>query len=154
MNEEEMQMTLNDLHKSFATLTQADQKYANIFLHDIQSGNITLETGKTFRDYITEYQHSAKANQINQISDILGLYKAKLQTIMNSGVAESNINEYGRFDDLKNSVNKAKAKSYFEKLEGSTISPFKVSMKTSDLLKRFIVSDGLELEQLNDENKH
>lgn len=26
---------LDELHKSFATLTQEEQKYANIFLHDV-----------------------------------------------------------------------------------------------------------------------
>lgn len=35
---EEKEQVLNELHKSFATLSQEEQKYANIFLHDIQSG--------------------------------------------------------------------------------------------------------------------
>ncbi len=152
LSEEELQQTLNDLHKSFARLTQEEQKYANIFLHDVQRNDITLESGKTFRDYITEYQKRDKANQIDQISEFLGLDKYKLQTIMNLYVKSSNINEYGRFDELKESVDKTKAKLYFEKIEGTTISPFKVSIKVSELLKRFITSGGFELERPGEGN--
>ena len=35
---------------------------------------------------------------------------------MNSGMSETSINEYGQFDDLNNTVDKYKAKAYFEKL--------------------------------------
>ena len=46
-----------ELHKTFATLSQEEQKYANIFLHDIERGDVTPEEGKTLRDYITEYNN-------------------------------------------------------------------------------------------------
>src|SRR5699024_5274621 len=57
---EEIQKTLNELHKSFASLSQEEQKFANIFLHDVERGEAGLVEGKSFRDYITEYQLSAK----------------------------------------------------------------------------------------------
>lgn len=47
---------LNELHKSFAALTHDEQRIANIFLHDVQRGDVKLQEGKSFRDYITEYQ--------------------------------------------------------------------------------------------------
>ena len=34
--------------------------------------------------------------------------------MMNSNITPGNINEYGRFDDLKNTIDKEKAKLYFE----------------------------------------
>ena len=46
---------MTDLHKSFAFLTQEEQKYANTFLHDVQTGDVKIVDGKTFRDYIFEY---------------------------------------------------------------------------------------------------
>ena len=145
VDSEQMQTVLNDLHKSFASLTQEEQKYANIFLHDIQSGNVTIEANKTFREYITEYQFNAKNEEIQNISQVFGLNKTKLRNMMNSGIAESNINEYGRFDELKNTVDKDKAKVYFEKLEGKTIPPFKINIKTHNLLQKFIISGGFEI---------
>jgi len=149
MNEEEMLLTLNDLHKSFATLTREEQKYANIFLNDVQRGDANLESGKFFRDYITEYQYKAKDTQIREVSYLFGLDEERLRGMMSSKVCDSNINEFGHFDDLKDSVDKTKARAYFENLEGTAISPLKVNIRISDLLKRFIVSGGFELEQMD-----
>ncbi len=65
ITEEQLQASLDELHKSFATLTQDEQKYAEIFLHDVQRGEVVVEDGKTLRDYITEYQYKAKNDQIH-----------------------------------------------------------------------------------------
>ncbi len=142
---DKIQKTLDELHKSFASLTQEEQKYANIFLHDVQSGNVTILTDKTFREYITEYQFKAKNAEIHNISQLFGLNENKLRNIMNSGITESNINEYGRFDDLKNTVDKKMAKVYFEKLEDVTIQPFKINIRVHSLLQKFIISGGFEI---------
>ena len=142
---EQKQATLDELHKSFASLTQEEQKYANIFLHDVQNGDATLEAGKTFRDYITEYQYNAKNDQIKRISLLLGLDETKLRNMMNAGLNEININEFARFDDLKNTVDRQKAKEYLEQLEGVTIQNFRVNIKVHNLLLRFIVSGGFEI---------
>jgi len=145
ITEEQIQQTLDDLHKSFATLSQEEQKYANIFLHAVQNGDAVFEENKCFRDYITDYQFRAKNDQICNITKLLGLDEGKLRTLMNSGVNENNFNEYGRFDDLKESVDKSKAKEYFEKLEGTSIPPFKVNIKIQNLLLKFIISGGFEV---------
>jgi type I restriction enzyme, R subunit len=142
----ELQNTLDELYKSFATLTQEQQKYANLFIRDVQSGVANLENGKTFREYITEYEFNAKNDQIKRISTILGLDESKLRSLMASGLTEVNINEYGRFDELRNTVDKNKAKKYFEKLEGMTIPPFKINIRVHNLLQRFIIEDGFDLE--------
>lgn len=142
----ELQNTLDELHKSFAFLTQEEQKYANIFIHDVQSGVAKLESGKTFREYITVYQYNAKNDQIKKITNALALEESKLRSLMDMGINELNINEYGRFDELKNTVNKIKAKEYFEKLEGVSIAAFKVNIKIHNLLQKFIIEGGFDLE--------
>lgn len=140
-----LQDTLDELHKSFATLTQEEQKYANIFIHDVQSGVINIKNGKSFREYITEYQYNAKNDQIKKTATILGLDEEKLRNLIDSNLNETNINQYGRFDLLKNTVDKEKAKVYFEKLEGKTIPPFKVNIKIQNLLQKFIIEGGFEI---------
>lgn len=137
---------LNELHKTFAGLLQEEQKYANIFLHDVQCGEAEVEEGKSFRDYITEYQHRAKNDQIYRCAVLLGLDEVKLRNMMGLKLTEININEYGRFDELKKSVDKEKAKEYFERIEGSTLIPPKVNMKVDKLLREFILSGGFEIE--------
>ena len=147
VDEAEKQKTLDDLHRSFAMLTQEEQKYANIFLHDVDSGNAKMESGKTFRDYITEYQTRAKNDQIHRISRFLGLNEKKLCNLMAANVTETSINEFGRFDELKASVDKNKAKEYFEKLEGAKIPPFKINIRVHNLLQKFILSGGFDIEE-------
>jgi len=69
--------------------------------------------------------------------------------MMNSAITESTLNNYDRFVKLKNSVDKIKVKTYFEKLENKTIKPFQVNIKVSNLLKEFILNDGIDLESKN-----
>lgn len=141
----EIEKTLNELHKSFATLSQEEQKYANIFIHDIQNGDIQIDSSKTFREYVALYQANAENSQIMKLVELFGLDSKKLKEMINLNVTESNINDYGRFDDLKNSVDKTKAKLYFEELEGCKLPIPKVNIKVHKLLKDFILSGGYEI---------
>lgn len=142
----EVEKTLDELHKSFASLTQEEQKYAEIFLRDVQRGDVKIVKGKAFKDYITEYMFNAKNDQIHKISNILGLDESQLREMMDSIVTEQNINEFGRFNDLKETVDKAKAKEYFEEIEGKSIPAFKVNIKVQSLLQKFILEGGFEIE--------
>ena len=64
---EDIEKAETELHKTFAMLTQEEQKYANIFLHDIQRGDVEITSGKTLRDYINDYLLKAKNNQIHSL---------------------------------------------------------------------------------------
>ncbi|WP_323593710.1 type I restriction endonuclease subunit R [Aliarcobacter butzleri] len=141
----EIEKTLNELHKSFATLSQEEQKYANIFIHDIQNGDIQIDSNKTFREYVAQYQANAENSQIMKLVELFGLDNEKLKEMINLNVTESNINDYGRFDDLKNSVDKEKAKAYFEEIEGCKLPIPKVNIKVHNLLKDFILKGGYEI---------
>ena len=145
VSKEFVEEALNDLHKSFASLTQEQQKYANIFLHDVQRGDIKVDKDKSIMDYITEYQTKASNDRISRIADTFGLDETKIRNIMNLHVNKSNINEYGRFDDLKSTVDKKKAREYFEKVEGRKIKPFEVNMMIDEYLRNFILDDTFEI---------
>lgn len=149
---EELESILNELHKSYASLSQEEQKYAQIFIHDIQSGNIIVENGKTFREYITEYTHRAENDQIRQISNVLGLDETKLRNIINLKVNENNINEFGRLDELLQSVDINKAKAYFESSLGQELTIFDVNIEVRELLRKFILSNGFNLEDYKPNN--
>lgn len=142
---EETAAVLDELHKSFATLTQEEQKYANIFLHDVQTGDVKVEEGKTLRDYITEYMASAKNDQIHRFSVAIGVDENELRSFMQAKVTEANINEFGRFDKLKATVNTETARAYFEKVGGAPVKRFKVPMKIDQILRKFILEDGFDV---------
>ncbi|MCH7308135.1 HsdR family type I site-specific deoxyribonuclease [Acinetobacter sp. NIPH 1852] len=130
---------LNELHKSFAALTHDEQRIANIFLHDVQRGDVKLQEAKSFRDYITEYQFKAKEDEIHEIAHSLGLDEKKLRQLINAHVNEGNIDEFGRFGQLLSTVDKAKAKQYFERKEEQAIPAFKVKVKTDKFLREYIL---------------
>ncbi|MFK4474781.1 hypothetical protein ABH897_004549 [Paenibacillus sp. RC73] len=64
-----------------------------------------------------------------------------------ANVTKASINEFGRFDDLKASVDKAKAKDYFEKLEYAKIPIFKINIKVHNLLQKFILKGRFDIEE-------
>ena len=133
-----------ELHKTFATLSQEDQKYANIFLHDIERGevkNISL----SFREQIVKYKTKDKDAQIQKLVKALGVDETKLKNMIEKHPEEANLNEFGMFDDLKSTVDKSKAKEYFEKLDETELTKVKVNQKTSKLLKEFILRGGFDI---------
>ena len=145
-SKESVEKALNELHKTFATLSAEEQHYANIFLHDVQRGDVTIEEGKTLRDYITEYQCQQQEDNIHRFASLLGVYEEKLRELMNLHLTEANINEFGRLDDLKKTVDKEKAKQFFEKREQKKLPPLKVNMRIDKLLRTFILSGGFDIE--------
>ena len=140
-----VERVLSELHKSFTVLSQEEQKYANIFLHDVQIGEINIDESKTFRDYVVEYQYNAKNNQISRFANILGVNEEKLRELMSYKLNEDNINEFGRFDELKKTADKEKARDYFETTDVTKLYPPKVNLKLDKLLRDFILSGGFEL---------
>lgn len=160
-SEEERQSILQALHRSFALLSQEEQKYANIFLHEVESGEAVMDKGKTFHDYVVEYMNRAKNTKIHHVAGIFGLNEQMLVEIMRSDVTSENLNSYNRFDLLTKTVDKAKAKAYFESVEGVKLLPFRVAPKVDNFLKEFILSNGdislqpvyAKLESLQDDKR-
>ena len=136
-----------ELHRSFASLSQDDQRFAELFLHDVERGDAALEDGKTLRDYITSYARKAKNAQVERIVEALGIDGELLATMAALDLTESNINEFGRFDDLKDSVDKVRAKAFFEQKEGKTLPLFKVNTRAAALLKKFILEGGFDIDE-------
>ena len=134
-----------ELHRSFASLPQDEQRLAELFLHDVERGDAVLEEGKTLRDYITAYGRREKDGQFDRMVEALGVDRELLVEMAGLNLTETNLNEYGRFDRLKESVDRALARAYFEGVEGAPVAPFKVNVKAADLLKRFVLEGGFEL---------
>ena len=136
--------TLAELHRSFTSLSQEDQKFAEIFLHDIQRGDVQIDPHRTFRDYLTDYKTAAKNKEVAAIVSALGVDASKLIALLNTHLTEANLNEYGRFDDLRGTVDQEKAKAYFDGHEGVSLPIFKVKIKVAKLLSDFLLRGGVE----------
>ena len=66
--------------------------------------------------------------------------------MMKLTITHSNLNEYGRFDELVNSVDFLKAKDFFEKKFNREMSKFEINMEVISLLEIFILSNGIDVD--------
>ena len=147
---EKLKKIEDELHRVFAVLTQEEQKYADIFLHDIQRGDVQVKENKTLYEYINDYIYEAKNDRVHKLAKLLGLDEDKLRDLMKLRLTEANINEFGRFEDLKKTVNKEKAKAYLEwRDKGVIILPI-VMMEVDALLRKFILSGGMDFRMPKD----
>ncbi len=143
---EKIEMMKMELHKTFAVLSQEEQKYANLFLHDIERGDVSVDGSMTLRDCIAAYQYQAKNDQVHRFAEVFGLEEDRLRAMMALNLNENNLREFDRFDKLKATVDKDKAQTYFEKIESKKLIRPVVNRKIDQILKEFILSGGFELE--------
>jgi len=134
-----------ELHKSFASLSQEEQRYAELFMHDVERGEIDLEEDKTLRDYITYYANNAKNSQVEKIVKAFGVDGSLLNEMMRLDLTEASLNEFGRFDRLKATIDKPLAKAFFDKPE-SPVSQFTANILAAKLLRSFILEGGFDLD--------
>ena len=137
---------LKELRRSFAILSQEQQKYARIFLTDVQQGNIIVEDDKTLIDYINQYQAEAHNDRIHRFAVAIGVDEVMLRDFMDRGVVMDDINAFGRFDRLKATVDKDVAKAYFEEAEGKPIKAFRIPAMIDKILRLFISSGGFDID--------
>ena len=135
------------LHESFPTLSQEDQKYANQILFDIQNGTLILNKNDshTFGDYINQYKAREKNDQIHKFASKIGYSEDILRNLVNERPTEANINVYGRFDALRNTLDADKAQEYFSAIEGKKIPKPLAKSKAENLARDFIIKGGYDL---------
>lgn len=137
-----LEKTLKELHKSFSMLSQEEQKYAKIFIHDIEAGNINIIPGKSFREYISEMMKSAENDRINLVVKRLGCYEKLLREMLERKVTKETIEAHGKFDELKATVDIQKARKFFISVEQDNYQESRLAMYIVRYLRRFLLSGG------------
>lgn len=149
-NSDYIQETLQELHRSFSMLPQQEQKYGQIFINDVRSGNAKLELDKTFREYIIDYQKQDEERKIKTISDQLGSNKELLRKLFERRVTEYSIDRHGDFSQLKSTVNKEKARRLFYIVLEDKYDDSRLSMYIDNYLRDFLLEDDDPYEVSND----
>jgi type I restriction enzyme R subunit len=95
---------------------------------------------------------AAKNDQIHKVAVSIGVDETMLRDMISLNLNESNINEFGRFDALKATVDVSRAKEYFERISAyaeqlvSVKLPIpKVRMRVDKLLRDFIIMGGVDI---------
>ncbi|MBR5757591.1 MAG: hypothetical protein IKX88_03225, partial [Thermoguttaceae bacterium] len=139
---EEVDAVLVDHHRQFGVLTQEEQRCANNFLHDVQQGNVFVEPGKTFREYVAEYSRNDKLDRIRNFADALGLNFDELRFFIEQHRKGEDVRSFNKFDKLAGSIDKGKARAFLESKLGKTLKPFQVSTYAKTELIEFIESEA------------
>ena len=133
-----------ELHQTFAYLTQEEQKAAALFLSDIESGDLKIDpdTDKTFRDYITDYLQRDYDDKVHAFAQTLGLNEPKLRALLKQRLPEKLLDQNPDYKALINECDLAQAKSYLESHEHRKLSPPLVKAHLRQHLRHFLLSDG------------
>ena len=141
-DQETLDKTLTDLHKSFSMLSAEEQKYANVFLHDVQAGNARIIPGKSFRDYISDLMKGAENARIKRVVRRLGCYERLLREMLAKKVTKETIEAHGKFDELKASVDYVRATEFFIVVERQSFRESRLAMLVDAYLRHFLLSGG------------
>ena len=77
--------------------------------------------------------------EINKLVDDLGLDKDLLKILIARKPTAATLDEFDYYTKLKSSVDREKAKQYFEKETGKTLSDLQVNIQVDTLLREFIL---------------
>ena len=130
---------LQELHKTFASLPQKDQRTAIMILHDIQRGDLRPEAGKTIQDYINEYQLKELHKQIVILSEATGINISMMERLMLDSPTEETLNAFNRFEELRLTLDPLKTRTFITRVEGTEPKARMVLAKGAKLLKDFIL---------------
>ncbi len=136
------QKALDELHKSFASLSQEDQNFARQFLNDIENG-LVIDDGKELTDYIAEYKARAYNDKVHEIADGLGLNEEKLKELISLHPVESTINAFNKYDELFSELDISKAKDFLEKKLGRELPKRRDVIMAADEYLRNVILNGI-----------
>ena len=129
---------LEELHHSFATLSKEDQKFAELFLHDVQSGDIELDPSLALSDYIAYYKQKDANDKVEKVIQNLGLDGDLLRSMLARKYTRENL-DLGRLNRLKATVDREKAKVYFNEERKLFL-----NIRIDEFLREFIVGGAAE----------
>ena len=88
---------------------------------------------------------TVKEQRISHLAEVFGLNHELLSTMMSMRVTEQNIDEFGRFTNLQNTINIEKAQAYFRDSKGENMTIFEAHVKAGDLLRKLILRNGFDI---------
>lgn len=142
-SEDEKAKALDELHRSFATLNQEEQQYANIFLHDVQRGEVAVDSAKTLRDYITEYMAKAKNDRIHRFAETFGMNEDLLREMMNSYIP-GDIIPLDKLEELERTIDRERAVEWIKKKYGESLPQYRIVARMDKLIRTFIEAGGYD----------
>lgn len=153
VSSEEVEELKSNLHKNFANLASDRQVFAEMIINDLENGDLRIVEGRDFNYYINAYSISELDKQIVELVKFSELDEHRLRELMALKLNENNLNEYGRFDVLLNSINYDLVRAKLSALKGDIVPPFKAKLYMNKVLRKFLLEDPFSLEEYNNIHK-
>jgi Type I site-specific restriction-modification system, R (restriction) subunit and related helicases len=146
-NKADQDAALDELHKSFSTLTQDEQKQASIIIQDIYTGILVVDPSKTIKDYLGEYLAKIRNTNIKKMSDFLGISEDNLRKFVDEA-EKSDLDSFGRLTLLKSLVDKQILREKLQKKFGKPFSIPKTNIELDKLIRSFIEVGGFDIDDV------
>ena len=140
---QEVEALRKELQRSFSSLSQDEQRHAEVFLRDVESGKRAVESGKTMRDYLTEMLRTELDQKIDWVADVTGVDRGLLTQLVASAPTEGTLNTYGRFDALRATISVADVKRQLASGGGSD---FMARKTATEVLRSFLLTGTMPKE--------
>ncbi len=121
---------IHEMEANFGVLSEEQQKYARQILEDIKKGTLALVDGKTFLQYIQEYQEKTIRANIHEFAENVGIDETEMYALYVS-TGKNEIDGL-RLDKLENSASPDKLTAYYK------VSIFNARIKLHQDLKEYI----------------
>ena len=146
---EEIETLKASLHKNFASLPQDRQEIADMIINDLENGDLKIVDDWDFNQYINAYSISELDKQLDALVNFTGVDKEKVKDLLNLRLTDKNLNEYGRYDALKNTVNDDLVLRNLTRLKGEEVPKFKAKFYVDKLLRKFILEEPFNINDYN-----
>lgn len=142
---EEQQAALDDLHSEFPKLSADDQKLADRLIHEIQVGALEVREGWRFSDYLNEQRNRVEEACLAEITALLGEDIEAARELRRASPTEENVDEFGRYARLRETVDKAGARERMAAAAGRPVKGKDVMRVADRLLKRYAVHGAYDV---------
>lgn len=143
IDDENSEKAYSELHKLFASFSKEEQSAAEKIINDLKNGKMNRkELEKGVKTLIYEIINGEKIQKINKYVEAFGLNGDMLSKLLAIAPDDRNLDENGRFTKLKDTVDKNKAKLFFEAKDQKSYSLIKINILIDTELRAFILSKG------------
>ena len=142
------------LHKNFASLPKDKQIIAEMIINDFENGDLIFVEGWDFNDYINARSISELDKKISKLVNFTGVDENKFRELINLNLTEKNLNEYGRFDALKETADFDTITNNLSRLKGNEVKPYRSKIYLNDVLRKFLIEGPFDLDTYNEYNKN
>lgn len=140
-SEEDKERALNELHSQFSHLSAGDQALAEKVITQIWDGSLVVDESWSLRDLIDVEKKREDTVNVDELVRAFGFDKDALTALMELCPTEKNLNDYGRFDDVIDTLDIEAAKQYCDEVSGRDVRKKDVS-RIAYATARMFVLDG------------